>query len=170
MVVAVVAILAAIAIPAWLRDSAQKKARSEVSTMFAEIATKEEQYMAENSTWFPTGTTGAQYSTGFCPSTPNAAGNLPDPCIASGQPWYQLRIGVPSETLMCSYNIYTGDPTVAPALPSELSSWVQMPASPPSTNWFFIEAHCDMDGSTTTDSYYYFSSFDSRIQVTNEGS
>ena len=143
--------------------------------MFAELSAKEEQYMAENNMWIPNGGAGVfgtQYSTGFCPSAPDATGSADsDPCIQTGQPWYNLRVGVPTRYLYCSYNIYAGDPTVQPSLPSELSSWVQLPTSPVATNWFFLEAHCDMDGdgNPAHDSYYYFSSFDSRIQVTNEG-
>ncbi|HEY1557732.1 MAG TPA: prepilin-type N-terminal cleavage/methylation domain-containing protein [Kofleriaceae bacterium] len=167
--VAVIAILASIAVPAWVKQSSQKKARSEVSTMFAELSAKEEQYMTENSTWMPTGTPGAQYATGFCPAAPSSQGQADtDPCIAANQPWYNLRVGVPTRFLYCSYNIYTGDSTVQPTLPAELA-FVTLPTSPIATNWFVLEAHCDMDNDAATDSYYYFSSFDSRIQVTNEG-
>jgi len=174
LAVAVIAILAAVAVPAWMKQSSQSKARSEVSAVFAELSAKEEQYMAENSAWVPTGTPGAQYSAGPCPASPNAQGSADStPCIQSGQPWYNLRVSVPTQYLYCSYTITTADATVwPPALPSELS-WVQLPTltQSPTINWFFLEAHCDMDGDgdPTHDSYYYYSSFDTRIQATGEG-
>jgi len=174
VVVAVLAILAGIAVPAWMKESSQKKARSEVSTMFTEIANKEEQYMAENNAWVPTGALGASYSTGLCPAAPSSTGSADTtPCIQSGQPWYQLRVAVPTPLVYCSYNITTGDPTAwPPTLPAELASLtpaVALPAQAPASNWYIIDAVCDMDGNSTVNSVYYFSTFDSAIVGVNEG-
>ena len=53
VVVAIIAILATVAVPAWFRDSSKAKAKSEVSAMFAELSTKEEQFMIDQSTYYP---------------------------------------------------------------------------------------------------------------------
>ena len=38
----------------------------------------------------------------------------------------------------------------------------------PAVNWYYLLAHCDLDGNSAVDSYYFSSSVDTKIQVRNE--
>lgn len=151
--VAVIAILAAIAIPAFTKETRKSGASSEVAAMFGELAVRQEQYRLEN---------GGYLATTACPSTPSAQPQDASACIASGSDWEKLRVRLPTETLRCSYVTEVGSGTGTDN-PEGFTF-----TSPPGS-WFYIIATCDMDGDAATTSKYFVSSIDSKIQRQNEG-
>jgi type IV pilus assembly protein PilE len=155
MVVAVVAILAAIVIPTWSKESGKSKARSEVSAVFAEFQSKEEQYHAEN---------GVYLVSGMCPATPNPSGQdvTAAGCTTSAA-WLALRIASPEQKLLCTYEVQIGAAGTNPTPPIGTLN------TNPASSWYWIHAKCDMDHDTTKDSEYLSSNLDSTIQSVNEG-
>jgi len=151
---AVIAILAAIAIPAFSRESRRGKADTEIAPMFAELSVRQEQYKIDNSRYL---------TTAACPATPSAAGVSAAACVAAGQPWTTLRVVLPTQKLRCSYAITTGLGDVTVTNPSAFTF-----VSPP-ISWYYIIATCDMDGVAAVTSKYFTSSVDSSIQKQNEG-
>jgi prepilin-type N-terminal cleavage/methylation domain-containing protein len=161
MVVAVVAILAWIVIPTWTKESGKSKARSEVSSVFAEFQAKEEQYHADN---------GVYLAIPPCPATPSAAGTditgTGVNCIGTAS-WLALRFAPPEKTMMCSYQVVIGIAGQDPAgsVPPPIGTLNSNPAS----TWYFVLATCDMDNNSATNSQYMSSNLDSTIQSVNEG-
>lgn len=153
--VAIIAILAAVAVPLFTKETRKSKASSEVGAVFAELAVREEQYKLEN---------GAYLDAAACPSMSGLGPTSRDAtsCIATGQPWATLRVHLPETDLYCSYTVTQGNATgtnnpngftfTSPALP-----------------WFYILATCEMDGQTGVHSYYFTSSVDSKVQAQNDG-
>jgi len=153
LAVAVVGALAIIAVPTFFRESRKMRGKTEVTTMFAELATKEDQYKVLTSSYL---------SATACPTSPNVAGQDATGCVASGQPWDTLKVALPQPKLSCSYAITAGASGTTPSPPSPFTM------STPSGAWFYVVATCDMDGSSTTNSRYFTSSVDSALQIDQE--
>jgi prepilin-type N-terminal cleavage/methylation domain-containing protein len=150
--VAIIAILAAIAVPAFTKESRKSKATSEVGAMFSELAVRQDQYKLENN---------AYLTTAACPSAPASNGQDASACINSGGVWEPLRARLPQTKLACSYAITTGTGT-GTSNPSGFSF------TSPVTSWFYIIATCDMDGDGTN-ALYFTSSVDSSMQKQQDG-
>jgi prepilin-type N-terminal cleavage/methylation domain-containing protein len=155
VVVAIIAVLAAIAIPAFSSDSRKASAESEVNPMFAELASREEQYGLER---------GGYLAAPACPAAPSTSPQDASGCIANGQPWSTLKVRLPDFKVRCSYAITAGAPGTVPSPPSPFT----MPTS--GGAWFYIVATCDMDSSTTANSRFFISNLDAIIQTSKEGS
>lgn len=154
--VAVIAILALIVVPQFFRESNKTKGTTEVSSMFAELSVKEEQYKVDK---------GVYLAAAACPSTPTQAGSPASACVTSGSPgseWFQLRVNPPENNLRCSYEVVTGT-TSGVVDPSGFTF------TAPDANWYYILATCELDGKSGN-STYFMSSIDSTIQKQNEGS
>jgi prepilin-type N-terminal cleavage/methylation domain-containing protein len=151
--VAIIALLAGIAVPIFSGESRKSRAKSEVATIFGELAIREEQYVLEN---------GAYLSAPACPATPLASGHPVAPCLAVGQPWEAMKVRIQETTVMCSYQIVGG-----------IGAGTNNPGgftfTSPVTSWYYILATCDMDNDNTTDSTYFMSNLQAAIQVQNEG-
>jgi prepilin-type N-terminal cleavage/methylation domain-containing protein len=154
MVVAVVAILAAIVVPLFMSEGRKVKASSEVSAMFAELSTKQEQYKLE---------LGKYLDVPACPATPSAFDQDITPCITS-QAWLDLRIAAPESKLKCSYLVETG---LAGEAVSPPAGFTLPPTA--ATGWYWIHAKCDMDNNPALFSEYLISSLDTQTQKVNEG-
>ena len=154
--VAILGVLAKLVIPAFSTESRKGKARSEVSAMFAELQTKEQQYKLDHASFV---------EAAACPATPSTNPQDATGCIASGQPWADLRVILPETTLMCSYQIVAGDADSTPAPPAPFDSYTVTSGK----SWFYLLATCDTDGDSTTNSTYFASSWDTRIRSANEG-
>jgi prepilin-type N-terminal cleavage/methylation domain-containing protein len=155
IVLVMIAILVAIAVPTFTSETRKTTGTSEVNSMFAELSSKEEQYKLDN---------GVYLAAAACPAAPAQSGQPAAPCIAAAQPWNVLKVQLPTPNLYCSYAITIGPRTVAPAPPAPFVM------TQPATGWYFIVATCDMDGNVATNSTYFTNSVDPRIQVQNEGS
>jgi hypothetical protein len=122
--------------------------------MFAELQTKEEQYLVDN---------GSYLTAAVCPATPSAQSQDASGCVGTGTPWKSMRVMLPTDKLYCTYEITAGASTVTPTVPTGFSM------TTPATGWYFILATCDMDGSSTKNSAYFVSSMDTKVQPLNEG-
>lgn len=172
VVVAIVAILAMVVVPSFMKSGTKSKARTEVSGMFAEIASKQEQYRAENNNYLgnPSGTN--KVGTSTCPATvPTADYTVTSStCWTAGTAWPLLRVNPTSATLRCQYTIEAGLRGVAWTPPTGFvnSSNAAAAEPTPASGWWYIHAKCDHTGSTGF-AEYYTSSVDRRLQSRNEG-
>lgn len=157
VVVALVGVLAAIAIPSFTSSSRQSKGDSEVNAFFAELRIREEQYFAENGVYLSTGTETATF-----PATPTSAaqdlGSLPDT-------WNTLRIHPPESSARCGFVAIAGTPSDS----AGAIATGQFAYAVPTKNWYYLLAHCNLDGSSSVDSYYFASSDLAQIQKVNPG-
>lgn len=159
--VAIIAILAGVAVPSFFSTSRKAKAASEVGTVFADLRTRMEQYLLEHGVYPTTQTESATW-----PATPTQQQQSLLPLPAS---WTALQVRLSGDTYAyCGYAWISGaggDNTnigaIAAAPPFSFTA--------PSTNWYYLFAHCDMDGDSSIDSYYISSSVDTKIRVKNEG-
>jgi prepilin-type N-terminal cleavage/methylation domain-containing protein len=158
VVVTLIGILAAVALPSFASQSRKAKGDSEVGAFFAELKVREEQYALENGRYL---STGASESTTF-PATPSAAGQTLGTLPAT---WQSLRVRTPESMARCGYVVVAGLKTdTAGTVASTTFGF-----TPPAKNWFYVLAHCDLDGNNTVDSYYFISNDSSKIQKTNYG-
>jgi prepilin-type N-terminal cleavage/methylation domain-containing protein len=163
-VVAIIAVLAALAIPAFTEQSRKTKANSEVVAFFAELAAKEENFKVDQGIY--------RAATTACPAgTLSGTAQLTSPCVASGQPWgpdvagvpptRNLNVALPMLESYCRYTITTGT-TTGTNNPSGFTF------TSPGRPWYYILAECDLDADGTL-AKYFTSSIDSTIQKQNEG-
>jgi Tfp pilus assembly protein PilE len=100
--VAVIALLAAVAVPSFTRESRKSGAISEVGAMLGEMAVRQEQYKLENGVYLATPT---------CPASPSATGQSVASCLAADTEWTRLKLRLPTETLRCTYTTTLGTAT-----------------------------------------------------------
>ncbi len=159
IVVALIGVLAAVAISAFSKQ-ARKAKGGEASAMFAAVRIAQEQYHLENGVYISTGTG----ETDVHPMTPGKSRQTILPLPSS---WGSLKLKLPEENVYCGYVSIAGrggDGTGLGAKAAEFGLTVA-----PTTDWYYILARCDLDGSTTRDSYYFTWSGDTRVQKQNEG-
>jgi prepilin-type N-terminal cleavage/methylation domain-containing protein len=155
--VAIIGVLAAIAVPTFASTSRKTKGDAEVSAFFAELRIRQEQYQLEYGRYM---STGADETAVF--PTPSAKGTTLGTLPAT---WTALKVRPPESKARCGYVVIAGTPTDNPgAMATGSFGYVK-----PSKNWFYVLAHCDMDGSATTDGYYFISSDAATIQKLNPG-
>lgn len=160
IVVAIVGILAAVVIPNWASTARNKKYDPEITAMFAEIATREEQYKSEvgNGTYLNATT---------CPSAPNPNGiDFNATCVTGATPWVTLRVNPTDTSIRCSYAVTTGLSGVAPTLPAVCTA---VPLNFIGS-WYFIVATCDMDAAGGTNATFCASSWSTQQTNANYGS
>ena len=153
--VAIIGILAAVALASTTRKS---KGDSEVNAFFAELRVRQEQYQLEYGRYVSTGTS----ETDTFPVTASAKaqplGTLP-------ALWTALKVRPPESKARCGYVVIAGTPTDNPGpMATGQFGFVK-----PAKNWFYILAHCDLDGNSATDGYYFISSDSSTITKLNPG-
>jgi prepilin-type N-terminal cleavage/methylation domain-containing protein len=157
IVVVVIGILAAVVIPSWSRESRKGKGDSEIVAMFAEVATKQEQYKIDN---------GVYLAAASCPSAPSSAGvDFNTTCVTSGSSWSTLRVSAPESRLRCTYTVVVGAAGATLTPPSGFTV-----AHQPVGAWYYIVGTCDLDASGGTNSTFFQSSTDTAIQKLNFGS
>ncbi|HEY5945032.1 MAG TPA: hypothetical protein VIV40_06045 [Kofleriaceae bacterium] len=150
IVVAIIAILAIVVIPSFIKESKRGKARSEVDPMFAELGTREEQYKTERTAYLPAAA---------CPPTATSAGtDMTTAACATGTDWTALRVQAVQSKLTCSYTVSTGVAGVNPSTDAAWPTWVTAPTAAPANGWYFIVADCP-----STD--YFTASWDSKIKA-----
>lgn len=164
IVVVVIAILAAIAVPLFLREGRKVKGQSEANAMTGEIATKLDQYKSET-TKYTNATTLQNSVPATCPSAPSAGVDATATCLMSGSAWSDLRVQPLQAKLRCSYKIQVGD--AGGALAESIAGVLFTP--PTTTGWYLITAQCDEDGQGPPNAIYYRSSVDVTLQSVNDG-
>jgi type IV pilus assembly protein PilE len=167
IVVAVIAILAAIVIPAWTKEAQSSKADSEVNAMMTEIAAKLEQYKSEigNGSYY-NGASPNNITTplGPCPATETPSGSDWNASCGSAAGWTTLHVAAPESTMRCTYKITMGDAGTVPSPPSGFTM------TTPSGAWWYVVATCDMDNNSgNTSATFFRSSNDSKLQKQNYG-
>lgn len=159
VVVSIVAVLAAVALPNFTSDSRRAKGDSEVGAFFAELKVREEQYALENGKYLSTG--GSETDT--YPLTLTAAaqtlGTLPTT-------WQTLKVRPPESQARCGYVVIAGTPSTAPGTMATSTFGY---TSAPTRNWFYLLAHCNLDGDSAVDSWYFISNDSAKIQKINYG-
>jgi prepilin-type N-terminal cleavage/methylation domain-containing protein len=162
IVVAIIAILAIVVVPLFTGEAKKVKSKTEVSAMMAELATKQERYKNEKNTYLVVGE---------CPTPASSTAKPVDPCLTAGtlpgDPWIELGIVPPDQSLRCSYEVYRGDSATAPTVPADFTA-VQLPATFIAASWYMIHARCDMDNDGVI-AHYVSSSFDATMQIEREG-
>jgi prepilin-type N-terminal cleavage/methylation domain-containing protein len=163
IVAALIAILAAIAIPVFTRTSRRAKGESEVGTYFQDFRTRMEQYQQENGIYPLTLGEGT-----FHPANPGAQKQSMLPMLPE---WTAIRLRPSGSTdVYCGYTWATGLPNdnanvgaVASAGPPNGFGFTA-----PATNWYYLIAKCNLDG-VGGFSYYFTDSVDTSIRRLNEG-
>jgi len=158
IVVVLIAVLAAIVIPMFTAESREVTADSEVNAMFTELGVKESAYKLENGTYFSTGTGEAD----TWPATPSQASQTLYPLPAT---WVQLKVQPPQSSVKCGYVVIAAGANVAPG---GIATGTFAMATPTDA-YYYVLAHCDLDGSSTKDGFYIMSSVDSTIHKVNAG-
>ncbi|HEY4238802.1 MAG TPA: prepilin-type N-terminal cleavage/methylation domain-containing protein [Kofleriaceae bacterium] len=157
VVVALIAILAAVAIPSFASDGRKSKGDSESAAMIAELRVREEQYHAETGRYLATGVNEAA----TFPATQQAEAL---PIGAMPTEWTKLRIRPPETEMRCGYVVVAGqEGETGGAIATSFGY------SAPQKDWFYVVAHCDLDDNPAVDSYYFTSSDSSEIQKLNWG-
>jgi len=158
IVVVVIAILAAVVVPSFMRETNKTKAETEVNSMFGEIGVKEEQYKIENHVYLSDATPAA------CPTATSSAGvDFAATCVTAGSVWSDLRIAPPDAKVRCTYLITAGLSTDVPSPPAGFTM------TAPATGWWWAVATCDSDNQSGTNATFFVSSVDTKIQKQNEG-
>jgi prepilin-type N-terminal cleavage/methylation domain-containing protein len=156
--VVLIGVLAAIALPSFAGESRKAKGDSEVNAFFAELAVREEQYALENGRYL---STGASESATF-PATVSATLQNLSTLPAT---WQTLKVRPPESAARCGYVVIAGLKTDA----AGAIAGTTFGFAAPSKNWFYVLAHCNLDGDSAVDSYYFASSDDAKIQKSNYG-
>jgi Tfp pilus assembly protein PilE len=161
IVVALIGVLAAIVIPSWTSTARNKKYDPEISAMFTELSTREEQYKSEVGN-------GSYLTAAACPAAPAPNGiDFNTTCVTGVLPWVTLRVNPTDSSIRCSYAITTG---LAGTTPSGYA-----PCAAPPTNrtlsgaWYWILATCDMQANGGTNATFCISSWDTQTYKLNYG-
>lgn len=156
--IAIIGVLVAVAIPMWTSTTSKAKAESEVAPMFNDLRNRMDAYLRERLMYPPGTGEGALWPT---PPTAGAKPLAPLPLE-----WQAIRFKhTGSGSVRCSYGwVTTGEP-VGPIATS--FAFVQ-PASP-GRGWYYIVAHCNMDGDPAVDGFFMTTSDDPTIQKRDPG-
>src|SRR4051812_33336155 len=135
IVVALIGILAAVVIPSWTSTSRNKKYDPEVSAMFTEISTREEQYKSRLGN-------GSYLAATACPATPYPNGSdFNTGCVYATTPWYTMHVNPTDSAIRCTYTVTVGAAGSTPSPPAPCSA---APASFVAA-WYYVIATCDMN-------------------------
>jgi len=161
VVVALVAILAAVALPMFLAESRKAKSSTEVPAYFSDLHSRLLQAFGETGTYPPDG------DQSEATTWPLAPGQTTQPIYPWPASWDTLRMSHSGENdVYCGYTWITGlanDATNIGPVATALGF------TAPTTDWYYLLAHCDLDGDPAVDSYYFSSSVDPTILKQNEG-
>lgn len=148
VVVAIIAILAIVVVPSFIKESNRGRSRSEVDPMFAELTTREEQRKLE---------AGSYMNAAACPPSAVSTGtDMTTATCATGTDWTALRVQAAQSKLTCSYVVRTGLNGVNPNTDASWPAWVTSPGAP-AVSWYFIVADCP-------NTAYFTASWDTKIK------
>ncbi len=164
VVVAIVAVLVAIAVPVFTSTTRRAKGESEVGTYFQDFRTRMAEYQQEHGVYPASLGEGA-----FHPAAPGARKQSIFPMPAE---WTALRLRPSGSTdVYCGYTWATGlanDGANIGAIASAAAPG-GFGFTAPATNWYYLLARCNLDGSGGF-SYYFTDSVDTAVRKLNEGS
>ena len=157
IVVVIIAVLAAIAIPVFTSEARSSKSEAETSAMITALSLAEESYKLENGSYLSTGSSETD-------TWPVAPGPTPQALAPHPATWDAIKLVSPSDTARCAYVVVAGnagDPAGAIATASFGYT------APATASWFYVLAHCDQDNDTTVDGYFFKSNTDTTIKSVN---
>ncbi len=165
---AVIAILAAIALPSFFGETSKARATAEVTPMFNDIRIRMEQYLQERGVYPDTLGENTLYPTSSPDATLRPLQPLPTTWTA-----LNIRISGPDQ-VRCGYTWVTsrsGNGTVGPTAANAGTKATATPFLfvPPDNDWYYLLAKCRMDPNHTGFSWYFTSSVNSTILSDNEG-
>jgi prepilin-type N-terminal cleavage/methylation domain-containing protein len=167
--VAVIAILAAIALPSFFGEARKNKAFSEVQPMFNDLRVRLEEYLQEHGTYPPT-----LDETTLHPSL--ALGTTRNPINPMPPAWTDIKVRISGpDQVYCGYTWVTGLADVGAGTPPVGYGSIGPEATlfgftRPVTDWYYLLAKCNMDGDAAKFSYYFSSSVTPEIKKLDEGS
>jgi prepilin-type N-terminal cleavage/methylation domain-containing protein len=157
LVVVIIAVLAAIAVPLFMSEEQTTKGESESLEMFTSLSLAEESYMLENGTYLSTGANETD-------TWPVAPASSPQPLTPYPATWTALKVTPPIPATRCTYVVIAGQPGDA-AGPQAVGAFGFTP--PTSTAWYYVLAHCDGDQDSSVDGYFFQSSVDKTFREVN---
>ena len=157
LVVVIIAVLAAIAVPLFMSEEQTTKGESEALQIFTSLSLAEESYMLENGSYLSTGAN----ETDTWPVAPAPSPQALTPYPAT---WTLLKVAPPIQNARCAYVVIAGQPGDS-AGPQATGSFAFTP--PTSTAWYYLLAHCDADNDTSVDGYFFQSSVDKTFRELN---
>jgi prepilin-type N-terminal cleavage/methylation domain-containing protein len=168
--VAVIAILAAIALPSFFGETRKAKASAEVQPLFNDIRVRLEQYLQEHGS-YPTSPADGETALvpAGAPGTTKVALDLP----SAPAEWNVLKLRTSGDDKVgCRYAWVTGGPTTAIGAQAAAFLFTR-----PASDWYYLVAKCDMDNSGAVAgpggrdgfSWYFASSTDPTLLKRNEG-
>jgi prepilin-type N-terminal cleavage/methylation domain-containing protein len=167
--VAVIAILAAIAIPSFFGETRKARAIAEVTPMFNDLRIRMEQYLQERGVYPDTLGEDGLYPT----DSPDASLRPLAPGGVLPLTWQALNIRISGpDKVRCGYTWVTSrspggvGPTAGNAGPKARAAFSFVA---PANDWYYLLAKCRMDPNHTGYSWYFTSSLDSSIRPDNEG-
>ncbi|MEJ7603173.1 MAG: type II secretion system protein [Kofleriaceae bacterium] len=159
VVIALIAILATVALPSFFSTSRRAKGMAEVQPLFSDLRQRMESFAQENGLYPASIGEGTLH-----PAVPAAQPQTLFPLPAT---WTALKLRPSgSDQVRCGYTWVSGlrdDPT------NIGSEGTAFGFTAPAVNWYYLLAHCDLDGDSSVDSYYFSSSVDPKIRARNEG-
>ena len=158
LVVVIIAVLAAIAVPVFTGEANTSKGESESIGMFTALSVAEEQYMLENGNYLSTGISESD----TWPISPSVA---PQPLTPYPATWIQLKVSPPVQATRCGYVVIAGPPASGTAGPLATGQFGFV--EPTTTAWYYVLAHCDHDNDTAVDGYFFQSSVDKTFREVN---
>jgi type IV pilus assembly protein PilE len=157
LVVAIIAVLAAIAVPMFSSQASSSKGESEAVGMTTALSIAEENYKLENATYLATGTG----ETDTWPATPSST---PVDLAPYPTTWTNLKINPPFSQARCGYVVVTGNPgDPAGAIATGTFNWTP----PTGTAWYYVLGHCDLDNDPSVDGYFFFDSVGKSLKESN---
>lgn len=168
---AVIAILAAIAIPVFFSESRKARAIAEVTPMFNDIRIRMDQYLQERGVYPDTLGEDGLYPT----SSPDATLRPLAPLGQLPATWQALNIRISGpDQVRCGYTWVTSRRSNGTVGPDPDNAGAKAKAAPfnfvpPANDWYYLLAKCRMDPNHTGFSWYFTSSLDSAILKDNEG-
>jgi prepilin-type N-terminal cleavage/methylation domain-containing protein len=156
--VAILGVLVKLVLPAFTTQAHKAEGDSEVGAFFAELTSKEEQYKIDHGVYLSTGAS----ETSTWPATPSPSLQTITPLPTT---WTSLRVVTPASTARCAYVAIAG----ISGQNGGTMATTDFGFVAPARSWYYVLAHCNLDGQSTKDSYYFASSIDARIQKLNWG-
>ena len=157
--VALIGVLAGLAVMKFGKQTRKSRA-TEVNAIFAELRNRQEQYHLENGVYFSTGANESDIH----PAAPRQRSRPINPIPAG---WTPLRVKSPLTNVYCGYVVMAGRGGDGTNLGAKAVAFGL--AAAPATDWYYLLAHCNLDGNNARDSYYFAWSGDTRVQKENDG-
>lgn len=150
IVVVMIAVLAAIAVPLFSSDANSSKGESEALGMCSALAVAENEYKVEHQAYLSTGTG----ETDTWPATPSSSAQSLTPYPAT---WTALGVHPGISEARCGYVVIAGPANAGSPGPQATGTFG---FAVPNDAWFYCLAHCDNDHDSSVDAYFFQSSVD----------